>query len=77
MQIDLNVDQGERIIAVWGRSETKVDQLGFATNHGRIFGPYGGNGGNYFKVEGCYLRGISGKSKTLVDSLGFHCSKVC
>ena len=74
--IDINVDQGERIIAIWGRAETKVDQLGFATNHGRIFGPYGGNGGDYFKAERCHLHGIAGKSKTLLDSLGFYCGRV-
>ena len=72
-QIDLN--EGEKIISISGRTETKVDQLFFATSFGRIFGPFGGGGGRPFEVEGCHLRGIKGAAKTLVDSIGFYCSQ--
>lgn len=43
--IDIDVVRGERIIDVFGKSGALVDQLGFITNQGRIFGPYGGSGG--------------------------------
>ncbi len=46
--IDVNVDGGERIIGIFGRVASLVDQIGFVTNHGRIFGPYGGCGGDPF-----------------------------
>ena len=75
--IDINIHDGERIIGIWGRTDRKIDRLGFITNHGRIFGPYGGShGGDYFKVEACNLRGISGRSGNLVDSIGFYCSPI-
>ena len=72
-QIDLN--EGEKIISVSGRTEDKVDQLSFTTSFGRTFGPFGGGGGRPFKIEGCNLRGIKGAAKTLVDSIGFYCSQ--
>ena len=72
--ININVDDGERIIGVFGRSGSKVDQLGFITNHGRIFGPYGGCGGGPFTVNSCLVRGIFGRSGAALDSIGFFCS---
>ena len=71
--ININVDSGERIIGISGRTGGLVDQLTFITNHGRIFGPYGGNGGGQFTVNGCLLRGILGRSGRLLDSIGFYC----
>ena len=68
--------RGEIIVGIFGKTGRLVDQLGFVTNHGRIFGPYGGNGGGSFKVHGCHLRGIFGRSGSLIDSIGFYCSSV-
>ena len=39
-------------------SGSRVDQLGFVTNKGRIFGPYGGCGGGSFTVNSCLVRGM-------------------
>ena len=74
--IDINVDGGERIVGVWGKSGSLVDQLGFVTNKGRIFGPYGGCSGGAFTVNSCEIRGIFGRSGGLLDSIGFLCSRV-
>lgn len=72
---NINVDAGERIIAVSGKSgQYYVEQLQFFTNWGRILGPYGGCGGGNFKVNSCLVRGIFGKSAALLDSIGFVCS---
>ena len=72
--IDIDVDGGERLIGVFGRSGGAVDQLGFVTNKGKIFGPYGGCGGGPFTVNSCLVRGIFGRSGSAIDSIGFHCS---
>ena len=72
--IDVNVDGGEKINGIFGKSGSKVDQLGFITNWGRIFGPYGGCGGGNFHVNSCHLCGIIGRSGSLLDSIGFFCS---
>ena len=72
--IDIDVDNGERLIGVFGKSGSRVDQLGFVTNKGRIFGPYGGCGGGSFTVNSCLVRGIFGRSGSGIDSIGFHCS---
>ena len=72
-QIDLDVDGGEKIIGVFGRSGNVVDQLGFVTNEGRVYGPYGENGGSSFKIANCHIRGDMGKSGNKLDSIGFYC----
>ena len=72
--IDLDVDGGERINGIFGRSGALIDQLGFVTNKGRMFGPYGGCGGSEFTVNDCEIRGIFGRSGALIDSIGFHCA---
>ena len=72
--ININVDDGERVIGVFGRSGSNVDQLGFVTNKGRIFGPYGACGGGPFTVNSCHVRGIFGRSGSRIDSIGFFCS---
>ena len=74
--IDVNVSGGERIVGIFGRSGGGVDRLGFVTNKGRIFGPYGGCGGGPFTVNSCLLRGIFGRSGSRIDAIGFHCSNV-
>ena len=73
--INIDVDRGERIIGVFGRSGESVDMLGFVTNKGRTFGPYGKCGGLPFTVNGCHLRGLFGRSGGEIDSIGFHCSR--
>ena len=70
----VDVDNGEKIVGIFGKSATFVDQLGFVTNKGRIFGPYGGCGGRNFHVSSCLVRGTFGRSATFLDSIGFHCS---
>ena len=72
--IDIDIANGERIVAIVGRSYTYLDQLGFVTSKGRIFGPYGGYGGNPFKVESCNIGGIFGRSYDWIDSIGFYCN---
>ncbi len=72
-EINLNVGGGEKIIAIFGASGSLVDRIGFVSNHGRVFGPYGGGGGGRFSVHNCVLCGIFGRSGTLVDSIGFLC----
>ena len=73
-QIDIDVDNEERIVAIFGRSYDYLDSLGFITNKGRIFGPYGGTGGTPFKVESCNIGGIYGRSYDWIDSIGFYCN---
>lgn len=74
--IDVNVNGGEKIIGVFGQSGSLVDRLGFITNHGRIFGPYGGCGGGHFRVNSCHIRGVYGRSGGRIDSIGFFCSRL-
>ena len=73
-EFSVNVDAGERVIGILGRSGSRVDQLAFITNHGKIFGPHGDCGGGRFYVQGCQVRGIYGRSGSLLDSIGFFCS---
>ena len=72
---NVNVGKGERITGVFGRSGKELDQLGFITNWGRIFGPYGGNGGGYFNVNRCNVRGVFGRSGSRIDGIGFFCGR--
>ena len=72
---NVDVDGGERVIGIFGKSASLLDQIGFVTNHGRIFGPYGGCGGSNFHVSSCEVRGIFGRSASLIDSIGFFCSR--
>ncbi len=74
--VDININGGERIISVFGQSGSLLDNIGFATNHGRIFGPYGGTGGGRFTVNNCVLRGFFGRSGSLIDSIGFYCGSI-
>lgn len=50
--IDINVDEGERVIGVFGKYGREIDQLGFVTSWGRTFGPCGGL---FFKVNSCLV----------------------
>ena len=71
---DIDVDGGERAVGIFGRSGAIIDQLGFVTNKGRIFGPFGGCGGSAFTVNDCEIRGMFVTSGTYIDSIGFHCA---
>jgi hypothetical protein len=42
----------EQITVVEGRSSAVIDRLSFSTNNGNIYGPYGGTGGDPFRLEG-------------------------
>ena len=75
-EFSVDIDNGEKVIGVLGRSGNKVDQLAFITNHGRTFGPHGDCGGDIFAVEGCEVRGIFGRTGNVVDSIGFLCAAV-
>lgn len=75
-RIEIDVDGGERIYGVFGRSGGSVDNIGFVTSRGRIFGPYGECGGGPFTVNSCHMRGIFGRSSSTIDSIGFFCSNV-
>ena len=57
---NVNVNKGEKIIGIFGRSAALIDHLGFFTNHGRVFGPHGGHGGGHFSVRACNIHGIFG-----------------
>ena len=72
-RITINVSRGERVIGFFGRSGADIDNLGFITNWGRIFGPYGGCGGGPFTVNSCNVKGIHGRSGRLLHSIGFFC----
>ena len=74
--ITIAVSGGERVVGVFGRSAAYVDQLGFVTNWGRIFGPYGGCGGRPFTVNSCNIKGVHGRVAAYVDSIGFFCGSV-
>ena len=75
-RITINVSRGERVIGIFGRSGRNVDNLGFITNWGRVFGPYGGRGGRPFTVNSCNVKGIHGRSGRRIDSLGFFCGRI-
>ena len=75
-EINIDIDNGEKIIGIFGKSASLVDQIGFITNKGRIFGPYGECGGRYFHVNSCHIREIFGRSASLLDSIGFFCSHI-
>ena len=75
-EINIDVANGEKVIGIFGKSAAFVDQIGFITNKGRIFGPYGGCGGRNFHVDSCHIRGVFGRSALYLDSIGFFCSHV-
>ena len=70
----MNVNGGEKIIAIFGKYGTRIDHLAFITNRGIIHGPFGGNGGGYFKANNCIPRGMVGRSGGGIDAIGFYCS---
>ena len=75
-EVHIDVDGGERVTGVFGKSAGLLDQIGFVTTKGRIFGPYGGCGGRPFHVNSCHVHGIYGRFGALIDSIGFHCGSL-
>ncbi|MGQ3052687.1 MAG: jacalin-like lectin [Roseateles sp.] len=65
---------GEYIVQVNYRSGSAVDSVGFTTNLGKTYGPYGGTGGapNTYKVTpGEALGCMGGRSGSSIDQLTF------
>ena len=73
--LEIDVDNGEYVTDVFGRSGRLVDKLWFLTNKGRVLGPVGGDGGVLFH-ESCRLRGFFGRAGKMLDAIGFYCSGV-
>lgn len=71
----LDLQRGERIVKVDGRSGDMLDQIKFTTSKGRIFGPFGGNGGRAFSVDfrktKSILQYLFGRSDRVIDQIGF------
>jgi len=67
---------GDKITEVYGRKGSVIDAIGFITEDGTNYGPYGRDGGSSFHIKspkpGCYLKYFSGRSGRYVDSLTFH-----
>jgi hypothetical protein len=74
---EFQLEAGEYIVRVAGRSGGRVDQLTFITNTGRSYGPYGGNGGNAFSIDGIKVGGFFGRSGSRLDAIGFYTPGKC
>ncbi len=62
----ISFEPDEFILAVGGRAGELIDQLSFVTNK-KIYGPYGGNGGNPFSFQG-KVRAFRGR----MSGMGLH-----
>ncbi len=64
--------EGEYIVRLFGSAGNFVDSLGFATNKGRQFGPWGGTGGAPFEQVSDAGRfvGLFGRSGSWLDQIG-------
>ena len=60
----LEINAGTKITKVKGRYGRIIDALELITEDGKVFGPYGSNGGVAFSAEqpGCYLSYLSGRA---------------
>lgn len=70
---NVDVDGGERIVGVTRKYDRFIYRLAFFTSKGRIFGPYGTCTGHGFHLMDCDIRGILGRSSSVLDSIGFYC----
>lgn len=71
---DVTLAKGEYIVQVDYRSGSRVDSLGFKTNLGKTYGPYGGKGGSsarYAVTPGEKLGCMAGRSGKSTDQLIF------
>lgn len=62
----------ETVVEVRYRAGSRVDQLGFVTSEGRVFGPYGGGGGSPAVARapaGQSLRCVEGRSGSKIDQI--------
>ncbi len=50
--VTLTLPVGEHITVIYGRSRDNIDSIGFITNKGKTYGPWGGAGGSSFRLEG-------------------------
>lgn len=66
----------ERIIAVVGRSGTLLDRIAFdtidAAGTPRRHGPFGGSGGNVFRVDGNIYGFVGRSTSTRIGAIGFY-----
>jgi hypothetical protein len=68
------LEADEYLTEIFGRANTYLDAVGYRTNKGKTFGPFGGPGGNGFSQSlGHAVRfyGIYGRSGSWMDSIGF------
>ena len=71
---DVALNPGETIVEVRHRSSGVVNQLTFVTNKNKVWGPYGGSGGNpgtYTVPAGASLSCLSGRASGSIDSIEF------
>ncbi|MEM6253905.1 MAG: jacalin-like lectin [Cyanobacteria bacterium P01_D01_bin.156] len=65
------LEEDEYISQIAGTSGWIIDQLSFTTNQGRVFGPYGGGGGEPFTydIEGKVLVAFAGRKSQSVNDI--------
>ena len=71
----IQFETDEFINEVFGHHGKAINQIGFGTNKGKRYGPYGGKGGMQFGFyfgEEEFLSSFSGRSHMLVSNLVFH-----
>ena len=69
----INLDEDEFIVYITGRSGTLIDQITFYTSKRRIFGPFGGAGGNAFEINipsNAKVIGFYGKEGPSIHQIG-------
>lgn len=69
----IDLEEGEFITYITGQAGTLIDQLTFHTSLRRKFGPYGGNGGEYFEITvppNALIIGFAGKAGPSIKQIG-------
>ena len=67
------LEDGEHIIYITGRSGTLIDQITFHTSRRRTFGPFGGNGGQEFEItipSDARVIGFTGHAGPSINRIG-------
>ncbi len=67
----VELEDGERINRIIVHSGTMIDQLTFHTSKNRVFGPYGGSGGNSSEFNCHRFVGFAGRSADMINQLKF------
>src|SRR6218665_2369006 len=57
---EFHLGPGEEIVSINARAGWMIDQLEFTTNHGNVFGPFGGYGGSSDRYSTSDYSSISG-----------------